>query len=290
MFLLVSVVRTLRPRTPFGPSWPVYRPRRNRVSMDDKRIALVTLVTTEAYLDGAAAWCVSAKRTGLTVGVLSTIDVGCSCFDFVFRVDEIRHPNTIGRYETVYTKLHLWAMTSFDRVVYFDVDTLVVDASAIQTLASTPLPTPFAAVQDAFNHESINSGVMVLAPNATVYADLLKTSAETFGSYWTDQEFINDFFGGRTTTLPPRFNVFTVYQREAPETWKFLVPRAAVVHFVAGKPWILFTSGTWPYSAWHDALVEAETKFVGCDRRYRWSARDFVDAIGVYFDWWFRPF
>lgn len=76
------------------------------------------------------------------------------------------------------TKLRLWNLTQYDRLVYLDADTLVLkNIDALFNVAAE-----FAAVSDVGWPDCFNSGVMVIRPNAATSQRLLEKVAE-IGSF-----------------------------------------------------------------------------------------------------------
>lgn len=94
------------------------------------------------------------------------------------------------------TKLHLWSLTQFERVLYLDADTLVL-RSLDPLLLSLPLGDfgGFAASPELGFPDCFNSGVMLLAPDADRHAALLRFAARTPSFDGGDQGLLNVFFG-----------------------------------------------------------------------------------------------
>ncbi len=59
-----------------------------------------------------------------------------------------------------YGKLAVWTLTEYDKVVYIDVDTLV-----LQNIDDLFLRPELAAVPDIYSTDKFSSGLMVLQPN-----------------------------------------------------------------------------------------------------------------------------
>lgn len=83
-------------------------------------------------------------------------------------------PGWVG---TGYTKLHLWKLTEFHKVVYIDCDCLVTEN--IDELFLRPgKPCP-AAAPDVFPPDRFNAGVLVVEPSSAVFADMMSRVAST---------------------------------------------------------------------------------------------------------------
>ncbi|KAL8348723.1 hypothetical protein RB598_001815 [Gaeumannomyces tritici] len=96
------------------------------------------------------------------------------------------------------TKLHLWSLTQFERVLYLDADTLVLRSLDPLLLLQPPPPTPpggLAASPELGFPDCFNSGVMLLAPDAGTHAALLRLAARTASFDGGDQGLLNMFFG-----------------------------------------------------------------------------------------------
>jgi glycogenin glucosyltransferase len=122
-----------------------------------------------------------------------------------------------------FTKITLWSLTEYRRIVYLDADTLPLRSlDSLFTLPSTTSSTPTSASDsttsllsissdNSTNHESprpyfaaapeagwpdaFNSGFLVLSPSSSVYSDLLAMAkgAESFDG--GDQGLLNMYFG-----------------------------------------------------------------------------------------------
>lgn len=101
----------------------------------------------------------------------------------------IDNPNLIfnSRFQYVYTKLKVFEMVQFDRVIYLDADTLL--QANIDELCSCD--TTFGAVQRG---DFLNTGVFVATPSIKTY-NALYDKYKIINSYTTgDQGFFNSFF------------------------------------------------------------------------------------------------
>lgn len=146
-------------------------------------------------------------------------------------------------------KLRFWSWTEYDQILFLDSDTLVKgDLSDIwKTPGSTysariNLTIVIAAAPDAWTHTTrdanFNSGVLLLRPSLIEY-DLLLRGVSTPGMHLPhegDQPFLNRFYEYRHFGLPHMYNLNLVLYQWYPVVWKFLWPKAKVVHFTARKP------------------------------------------------------
>ncbi len=83
---------------------------------------------------------------------------------------------------------------AFDKVVYLDSDTLVLQN--IDDLFSRDLSKgyPFAAASDVMPPDEFNTGVMVVRPSAEIHKALLEAAPFMDSSDGSDMGFLNEFF------------------------------------------------------------------------------------------------
>lgn len=139
------------------------------------------------------------------------------------------------------TKLHLWNLTEFTKVVYLDADILVLQS--VDELFERP---GFAAAPDLMPPDTFNSGVMVIEPDASVHTALLEKLSSLPSHDGGDQGFLNSFFSdwyasSAAQRLPVRFNMQQHMAWLYPPAWT-MVQSPAVIHFCGGadrKPWMV---------------------------------------------------
>lgn len=88
------------------------------------------------------------------------------------------------------TKLHVFRLTQFDKVIYLDADTLVLQP--LSHLFETR--HPFAACPDQGWPDAFNSGFMVLTPNEADFSGLVKMMGQRGSWDGGDQGLLNDYF------------------------------------------------------------------------------------------------
>ena len=96
------------------------------------------------------------------------------------------------------TKLRLWQLTQYQRVLYLDADTILTGTvSNVFTSVTT-----FAAEAPKY-HSHFNAGVMLLSPSLRVFEELLslgkQAPASIFGNLidCTEQGLLNTYFNGQ---------------------------------------------------------------------------------------------
>lgn len=214
-------------------------------------------VCSEAYVIGALVLAHSLKETGTDkkVAVMITRDLSQSSqdalnqvFDSVHQVDAIESQSLanlsmLGRPEllSTYTKLHVWQLVEYRRVVFLDADTLAIQAlDSLFDEREYPLTAhQVAAAPDIGWPDCFNSGVFVCVPSRDTYAALVEFSV-TDGSFdGGDQGLLNDFFSGtKWVRLPFVYNVSPSAVYSYAPAYRRYKDQIKLVHFLgAVKPW-----------------------------------------------------
>ncbi|CAI7871615.1 unnamed protein product, partial [Closterium sp. NIES-54] len=133
----------------------------------EQRYAYTTLVASADLLPAALAHAQSLRLTGTAHDLVLMVDGNAHDvnvndrllllhFDHVRRVPTVNNPYGVKGF----SKLNAWQMTEYDKVVYIDVDTLVL--ANLDHLFEHPEPT---AVPDVYMSSKFNSGLLVLKPS-----------------------------------------------------------------------------------------------------------------------------
>ena len=98
-------------------------------------------------------------------------------------------PSWVG---SAYTKLHIWNMLEYEKVLYIDADCLIMDK--VDQLLE--LDCDFAAAPDVFPPDHFNAGVLLVKPSLRTFKILLaRTRMKEFASYDKgDTGFLNASF------------------------------------------------------------------------------------------------
>jgi len=137
------------------------------------------------------------------------------------------------------TKLHIWNLIQYHKVVYLDSDCLVVDS--IDDLFERPSP---AFSPDVFPPDKFNAGVIVLSPSRHTFNQLLEALPRLSSYDGGDTGFLNAFYPDWYTwpsehRLPFQYNALrTMYwfTRANPGYWETVKPK--VIHYCSSpKPW-----------------------------------------------------
>ena len=97
------------------------------------------------------------------------------------------NPEYFPRLEYIFTKLQIYTLTNYDRVVYLDADTLVNEN--VDELCSCNA-YHCSVLRDTF----FNSGVIVAIPSTTIYADMMSKYTSMHSYTGGDQGFLNNYF------------------------------------------------------------------------------------------------
>lgn len=217
--------------------------------------AFVTLATTDEYVCGALVLATSLREVKTTKQLACLLTKGVSphmqdlchrIFDYVEIVDVLDSKDVVNLtllarpdLGVTFTKLHCWRLTQYQKAVFLDADTLVIqnidDLFEREELSAAPDP----GWPDCFN-----SGVFVFVPNMDTYTSLLNFAVTTGSFDGGDQGLLNLFFSDWATKdirrhLPFLYNVISqsLYSY-APALTRFR-NQIRVIHFIGKeKPWL----------------------------------------------------
>jgi len=212
--------------------------------------AYATVLTTESYVPGVIALRNSLEAVGSRYPLVCLTVPGVEAPPgmHTISVDMIRHPFMTGYYKQHnYTKLRLFGLEGFDRIVYLDADTIV--RRNIDWLFDHPSDTMVAAVRDPWNPVQFNSGVMIIDhPSKHILDDMLTKVGRIEDTIDEgDQGFLRPYFGDRWTPLPPTLNC-CVGRDDSYED-------AHVLHYVGqDKPWASFDPTNEAHKLWLQAF------------------------------------
>jgi hypothetical protein len=242
-----------------------------------------TLCSGDAYLPGVEALGKSLDASGTRVPkvVMVTADVGpgsrIRLASFGWRLHEIdpveKRPRGVPlfpRYVSAFTKLRVWELEGYDRVVLLDADTIVL--RNVDDLFDRP---PLAAAPDFFLPDHFNSGVMVVEPSRRTFDRMMSAVAVTPSYDGGDQGFLNGFFDDwygmpAAHRLPVGYNVPNfIYQfmQAHPGPREELDRTVKIIHYLVQKPWQARSTLTGASAAWwrcyHAAHPDEATTWKG---------------------------
>jgi hypothetical protein len=158
-------------------------------------------------------------------------------------VQPIRNPTAdrlAPRFANVFTKLRVWGLTEYEKVVFLDGDTVVV--RNIDELFERP---SLAAAPDFLMPDRFNSGVMVIDPSLEQLDAMLERLPHVNSYDGGDQGFLNEIFDWYGSPpmhrLPAAYNThqfifqFIAARRMLRER---LLDQVKIVHYTLRKPWL----------------------------------------------------
>ncbi|KAF8445579.1 nucleotide-diphospho-sugar transferase [Boletus edulis BED1] len=223
------------------------------------RYAFVTLLTSDAYLPGAITVAAALKGVHRHLPLDQTVEYETVClvtpetvdvtairllrkaFNVVIGVEVIVTPDAesltlLGRpdLDTALTKLHVFRLTQYSKVVFLDADVL-----PLRPLTHLfHLEHELSAAPDVGWPDIFNSGVMVLSPGEDKFKELQEL-LHTKGTWdGADQGLLNEWRGSNWNRLSFTYNTTpTAIYTYAPAFQRF-GSQISVVHFIGPqKPW-----------------------------------------------------
>ncbi|CAM6105868.1 unnamed protein product [Calypogeia fissa] len=254
-------------------------------------MAYVTLLYGDEFLLGVRVLGKSIKNTGTTKDMVALVSKGVTpeAMDLleadgwiVTQIELLANPNSHrpARFWGVYTKLKIFNMTNYDKVVFLDADTIVT-----QTIEDLFECQKFCA--NLKHSERLNSGVMVVEPSSELFEDMLSKVAILHSYTGGDQGFLNSYYEDfpnarlfdpsmspedRKTYTPQMERLSTLYNADVGLyvlANKWMVDNTSelrVVHYTLGplKPWDWWTH--WllkPVDYWQDIRVTLHESLPG---------------------------
>lgn len=255
--------------------------------------AYATLLYGDEFLLGVRVLGKSIRDTGATRDMVALVSDGVSPYAvqllqadgwIVEHIDLLANPNheRPKRFWGVYTKLKIFNMTNYKKVVYLDADTVVL--RSIDDLFQC---RKFCA--NLKHSERLNSGVMVVEPSESVFKDMM-TKVSTLPSYTGgDQGFLNSYYGDfpnarlfepnlsaderKSRPEPSMERLSTLYNADVglymlANKWMVDGSELRVVHYTLGplKPWDWWTA--WllkPVDLWQGFRVKLEGSLPGTE-------------------------
>ncbi len=281
------------------------------------RRAWAALLTSPNYLTGVRVLRASLVRVGSPYPFVVVVTPGITAEDralleadgcLVREVAPIRPPAGLrdsyanARFAEVWTKLAVWTLTEFERLVVLDADMLVVadmdelfdvelapgeiaachacrcNPNKIATYPAswTPEHCAYTHVEDGVATQDaplgsdpyVNGGTLVLEPDRTVFEALTTALAavEDLSRYvFAEQDFLNEHFRGRLHVLPYVYNALKTLPFQHPRLWD---PAAVKnLHFIIDKPWETALDPASRYHAmelrWWDVATDLALEPVG---------------------------
>ncbi|XP_058094528.1 inositol phosphorylceramide glucuronosyltransferase 1-like [Magnolia sinica] len=256
-----------------------------------KEEAYVTLLYGDEFLLGVRVLGRSIRDTGSTKDMVVLVSDGVSDYAkkllqadgwIIELISLLANPNQIRpkRFWGVYTKLKIFNMTNYKKVVYLDADTIVL--KSIEDLFKC---RKFCA--NLKHSERLNSGVMVVEPSESIFNDMM-SKVNTLHSYTGgDQGFLNSYYVEfpNAHVFDPNLSSDVLNSRPVPEMerlstlynadvglymlankWMVDEEKLRVIHYTLGplKPWDWWTA--WllkPVDLWQNVRERLQESLPG---------------------------
>lgn len=255
--------------------------------------AYVTLLYGDQFVLGARVLGKSLRDTGTTKDLVALVSDGVStdAQDLlkadgwkVQQISLLTNPNPKSsrpkRFWGVYTKLKIFSLTQYKKVVYLDADTIVV--KSIEDLFKCG---KFCA--NLKHSERLNSGVMVVEPSEALFKDMMDKVAVLPSYTGGDQGFLNSYYADfpnahlfdpsipdevvRSKPEPETQRLTTLYNADVglymlANKWMVEEKELRVIHYTLGplKPWDWYTA--WlvkPVEVWQEIRNRVEASMPG---------------------------
>lgn len=217
-----------------------------------------TLLLNDAYLPGALVLAHSLRDAGTkkklvvlyTSETVSTevLNELKTVFDDTIPVKPIKNNKPANLYlmnrpdlHSAFTKINLWKLTQFRKIVYIDADVLALRAPD----ELFDLTHPFSAAPDIGWPDIFNTGVMALTPNIGDYHALFAMAERGVSFDGADQGLLNIYFKDNFNRLPFTYNVTPSAHYQYLPAYRHFQSSINMVHFIGReKPWFLGREAT----------------------------------------------
>ncbi|KAJ4822636.1 hypothetical protein Tsubulata_039377 [Turnera subulata] len=219
-------------------------PRLQDHNSHPKRVAYATVLhSSEVYVCGAIALAQSIRQTNSTHDLVLLHDSslgakslqGLQAAGWKSRlIQRIRSPFSVnGSYnEWNYSKLRIWQLTDYDKVLFIDADLIVL--KNVDKFFNYP------QLSAAPNNRVIfNSGVMVIEPSTCMFKDLMSKRYKLVSYNAGDQGFLNEVFTW-WHRLPWRLNYLKFFENPGKNKEHYIMDGLYTIHFLGWKPWMCY--------------------------------------------------
>lgn len=247
----------------------------------------ITLLASDDYLGGVIVVnncliktkckyklvvCITDTLSDETMKVLENLKLETVCVESL----ECKYVPQKNKWRLTYTKLHLFGLTQYEKVVYIDADMVILEN--LDHLFDKPHMSAVAAgnwtnIKD--ETYCLNSGLMVIVPNVKDHESLIAIASSSLKkqsgkNFLCDQDVINyhfcDWYQHSELHLGLNYNLFVnqvshlnkkFYLKDFNENDKDL-PKVAVLHYLTPKPWVskdihlIPAKSKFLFDLWHD--------------------------------------
>ena len=244
--------------------------------------AYVTLVTSDDFVIGAQLLAYSLRKQQCRFPLLCLVTPSLTAHSLQLLTASsytllLVHPlpcpfrSHVASWSAVgLTKLRLFSLTRYSRLLYIDADCLVLQN--VDHLFHTPQsPTfPFAAAPDVFPPDRFNAGVLLLSPSLPLYRHIVESLPVVSSWDGGDTGYLNNLFPGWYTAdascrMPFRYNALRVMEwwtRKAPAYWDEAVGDVSILHYCSSpKVWEVRKGGKLEQLWWtmHDEWQQTKS-------------------------------
>jgi hypothetical protein len=166
----------------------------------------------------------------------------------------IPHNKKNAHYGTMLTKLHIWSLTQYDHVMYYDCDFVFQhnpESAFNECLWSNLCATPDTGMhmfdKSIKSNTYFNGGFLVVRPNKKTYEELLSKKHLAFDRPFVEQDLLNDIYKNKWGKLDSRYNLMHCY------SLKEVDPKIVAIH---EKMWILRKTFPQRHYVWNSPKLQ----------------------------------
>lgn len=245
---------------------------------------------SDVYLPGAAVLAHSLRDGGTTKKLAclitqdtlrhTTVTELQSLYNYVIPVERVGNPSPANLYLMnrpdllyTFTKINLWRLTQFRKIVYIDSD--VVALRAPEELFE--VDEEFAAAPDVGWPDAFNTGVMVISPNMGDYWALKRLASAGDSFDGADQGLLNQYYEHRPwKRLSFAYNCTPSANYQYEPAYRYFKRDIKLVHFIGpNKPWQEGRSTVGAPSAFQELLNRWWAVY---DRHFKVSTHEYTNT------------
>lgn len=151
-----------------------------------------------------------------------------------------KHSGEHKRWVVNWTKIQLWSLLEYEKVLYVDLDVIFVrntDCVFVDYNVTNYRGTYDWGRYTRLDSQKMNGGVFLLRPSLLIRSVLLSVynNVRAYRHQEAEQGLFNYVFGGKEPCLPFQFNVQKTVSDHIPAIWR--LDSIFILHFTGEKPW-----------------------------------------------------